>query len=279
MLDVSPSYRGGSGTPLVLLHGFTDTWRAWIKLLPALEARHDVFAPTLPGHHGGDALGGELSWTALVDAVEGALDQQGIERAHIAGNSLGGWLALELAVRGRALSVNGICPAGGWERDSSLTKSTKAYFDRTAKVGGWASRHAEGLVSRPGLRRLVLRDVVAHGDRVPPAEAAHMLRGSAGCTVRKEVIAMIEREHFSDLGPIDVPVRIAWGTEDKLLPPRKAADRLRTLVPHAEFVDLPGLGHLPMWDDPDAVARTILELTSRVDAGDGGRIPAGGMVA
>jgi pimeloyl-ACP methyl ester carboxylesterase len=265
-LEVTPSYRGGSGTPLVLLHGFTDTWRAWIKLLGALEARHDVFAPTLPGHHGGESLDGELRWPALVDAVERGLDEQGIDRAHVAGNSLGGWLALELALRGRALSVVGLCPAGGWDRDSPLVKSTKAYFTRTARLGGWAADHAEALVSRPGLRKLVLRDVVAHGDRVPAAEAAHMLRGSAGCTARKEIIALIERDHFGDLGPIDVPVRIAWGTEDRLLPPRKAAARLRQLVPQAEFVDLPGLGHLPMWDDPDAVARTILELTGRVDA-------------
>ena len=265
-LEVTPSYRGGAGSPLVLLHGFTDTWRAWIRLLPALEARHEVFAPTLPGHHGGESLDGELSWSSFVDAVERGLDDQGIERAHIAGNSLGGWLALELALRGRALSVVGICPAGGWDRDSPLVKSTKAYFKRMDKVGGWAADHAEGLVARPRLRGLLLRDVVAHGERVPPADAAHMLRGSAGCTARKEIIAMIERDHFGDLGPIDVPVRIAWGTEDRLLPPKKATARLRQLVPHGEFVDLPGLGHLPMWDDPDAVARTILEVTERVDA-------------
>ena len=274
-LEITPSHRGGTGTPLVLLHGFTDTWRAWTGLLPALEAEHDVFAPTLPGHHGGESLDGELSWSSFVDAVERGLDDQGIERAHVAGNSLGGWLALELALRGRALSVIGICPAGGWTRESPLVKSTRSYFKRTGMVGGWAADHAEQIVARPGLRRLALRDVVAHGDRVPPAEAAHMLRGSAGCTARREIIAMIERDHFGDLGPIDVPVRIAWGTEDRLLPPAKAAARLRELIAHAEFVDLPGLGHLPMWDDADAVTRTILEVTRRVDAGTPSPLAAG----
>lgn len=61
MLEVTASHRAGSGTPLVLLHGFTDTWRAWSALLPELEQAHDVFAPTLPGHAGADALAGPLS--------------------------------------------------------------------------------------------------------------------------------------------------------------------------------------------------------------------------
>jgi pimeloyl-ACP methyl ester carboxylesterase len=102
-------HRGGSGTPLVCLHGFLDTWRTWELVLPSLERHHDVLAPTLPGH-----AGGPPPPTEIADAVERAMDDAGLETAHIVGNSLGGYLALQLAARGRASSVPS---AGARSRD------------------------------------------------------------------------------------------------------------------------------------------------------------------
>ena len=86
----TPAHRGGSGEPLVCLHGFTDTWRTWELVLPALERRHDVLAPTLMGHAGGPPLATGALDGALLDAVERAMDVAGFETAHIAGNLLGG---------------------------------------------------------------------------------------------------------------------------------------------------------------------------------------------
>ena len=115
-IPVTPSYAGGSGTPLVLLHGVGGTWRVWRPVLPLLERWHAVFAPTLPGHCGAERLapGVAPSVGALADGVAEQLDRAGIDRAHIVGNSLGGWVALELARRGRARSVVLFGPAGAW---------------------------------------------------------------------------------------------------------------------------------------------------------------------
>src|ERR1700760_1478143 len=102
------AHRGTSdGTPLVLLHGLTGAWPIWRPILPALEAEQRVFAPTLPGHHGATGLpaGRSASIDTLADVLEAQLDAEGIERAHLVGNSLGGWLALTLSRRGRARSV------------------------------------------------------------------------------------------------------------------------------------------------------------------------------
>ena len=107
------AHRGGSGPPLLLLHGFTDTWRTWELVLPALERRHEVFAPTLAGHAGGPRIEGEVGDASIADAVERAMDELGWASAHIAGNSLGGYVALQLAARGRARSVVALAPAGG----------------------------------------------------------------------------------------------------------------------------------------------------------------------
>src|SRR3954447_24009824 len=110
----TPSHRGGTGEPLVCLHGFTDTWRTWELVLPELERHHDVLAPTLAGHAGGPPLNGNLSSGSLADAAERAMDDAGFETAHVVGNSLGGHVALQLAARGRARSVVALAPAGGW---------------------------------------------------------------------------------------------------------------------------------------------------------------------
>src|SRR3954464_15495570 len=99
------AHRGGAGPPLVLLHGFLDTWRVWELVLPALERRHDVLALTLAGHAGGPPIDGAVTDTVLAAAVERAMDAAGVATAHIAGNSLGGHVALQLAARGRAETV------------------------------------------------------------------------------------------------------------------------------------------------------------------------------
>ena len=103
------------------LHGFLDTWRSWELVLPALERRHDVLAPTLAGHAGGPLIESEITDALLADAVERAMDEAGFETAHIVGNSLGGYVALQLAARGRTETVVALAPAGGWARATSPT--------------------------------------------------------------------------------------------------------------------------------------------------------------
>src|SRR5262249_23918770 len=125
----TPLHRGDDGSPLVLLHGFTDTWRCWELVLPGLEAEHDVLAPTLPGHAGGPPIGDdEDPEEAIIAGVERAMDEAGFETAHLAGNSLGGWVALKLAARGRARTVTALAPAGGWLVDDPAFAATIEYF-------------------------------------------------------------------------------------------------------------------------------------------------------
>ncbi len=118
-------HRGGAGPPLLCLHGFMDTWRTWSLVLPALERRHDVLAPTLPGHFGGPPLA-DATEGEVLDWLEAAMDDAGFETAHIVGNSLGGYLALQLAARGRARSVVALAPAGGWAEGDDAPRALLA---------------------------------------------------------------------------------------------------------------------------------------------------------
>src|SRR3954469_16024028 len=138
---------------MLLLHGFTATWRAWDLVMPALERRHDVLAPTLPGHAGGPPLAGEVGAEAILDAVERAMDDAGFDTAHVVGNSLGGYVALRLAARGRARTVVALAPAGGWATGDPAARDVLAYFTRMQAQLGAAAPYAERLVAAPPRRR------------------------------------------------------------------------------------------------------------------------------
>ena len=252
--------------PLVLIHGFSGTARVWEPVLDALAAHHDVHALTLAGHSGGSALaaGIESSPAALADDLERQLDALGLDTAHLCGNSLGGWMAIELAGRGRARSVVALAPAGGWERDSREERRLARFFRRQYRLMQMGARHTERLMRRPGLRKLVMRDLCVHGDRWTAEQATAMSRGALDCTIYESFIAVIERDGPpTSFQETDVPVRIVWGTRDRILPDKVHVAGYRRLVPNAEFVTLEGAGHVPMIDDPRRVTELILEVTAR----------------
>ncbi|HEY5188071.1 MAG TPA: alpha/beta fold hydrolase, partial [Solirubrobacteraceae bacterium] len=143
----TPGHRGGSGSPLVCLHGLSDTWRSWELVLPALERHHDVLAVTLAGHAGGPAIDGEITESTLAAAVEAAMDAAGFETAHIVGNSLGGYVSLQLAARGRARTVVAFAPGGGWAEGDDSYRATLAYFRTMRGLVADAAPHADAIVS------------------------------------------------------------------------------------------------------------------------------------
>lgn len=256
--------------PLVLIHGFSGTPVMWEPVAKRLAERHELLTPTLAGHGGGTPLaaGVACSVAALADALEAELDAAGVATAHLCGNSLGGWLALELAARGRARSVVALAPAGGWEAGSREERRLGRYFRRLRRLVRLSGARAEALTRRPGLRRLALREMCVHGDRATPAQATAIVRGAFECEIWDDLTAAIERDGPpAPFAPIACPVRIAWGTRDRVLPYPRYADRFRSLVPGAELVVLDGLGHVPMLDDPALVAATILAVTAPTGAG------------
>lgn len=259
--EFTPSHRGGSGTPLVLVHGFTDTWRTWDLVLPELERHHDVLAPTLPGHAGGRPLGDDVSDAILVDDVERAMDEAGIERAHIAGNSLGGYIALQLAARGRAESAVALAPAGGWRRDDPVIGDILGFFQQTRAQLEAALPHVDAMLASEEGRRLATSFVVTNFEHIPVELIKRQVEGMVAC----DAVPLMEfaaREGFDlDVEAIDCPVRIVWGTEDRILPYPGTAARYREEMPNADWVELEGIGHMPQLDVPTEAAQLILGLS------------------
>jgi pimeloyl-ACP methyl ester carboxylesterase len=256
-------HRGGEGAPLVCLHGFTDTWRTWELVLPALERRHEVLALTLAGHAGGPALDGGAAHAALADAVERALDEAGFATVHLVGNSLGGFLALQLAERGRARSVVALAPAGGWRRGDDAERAVHAHFLTVQDALRTAVAHADAIVATPDGRRLATADRVVRFEHLPPELIAHQMRGAASCPAVFELIEAAKANGWNlDAERIGCPVRIVWGTEDRLLPWPASATRFREdWLPQADWVVLDDVGHCPQLDVPLETAQLILGFT------------------
>jgi len=256
----TPAHHAGSGPPLVCLHGFTDTWRTWEPVLPALEREHEVLAPTLAGHAGGPAIEGEVSEAAIVDAVERAMDARGWQTAHLVGNSLGGYVALQLAVRGRARTVVALAPAGGWAQGDESFKDTLAYFTTMQRLLRDAAPHADAIVATPEGRRRATLMTAERFEHIPTELLAHQIRGAAACSAAAPLIEHALREGWSlDAERIACPVRVVWGTADKVLPWPGAAARFRAdWLPQADWVELEGVGHCPQLDVPLETAQLIL---------------------
>ena len=144
--------RSGDGEPLVAIHGIGSCWQVWNPVLPALEEHHDVLAPSLPGYGLSEPMAGVPTVTALTDAVEEAMDAAGWDTAHLVGNSMGGWIAAELAARGRARTMVGISPAGLY------TAKELAYASRVLRSSFSAAQrlapYAERITASAAGRRL-----------------------------------------------------------------------------------------------------------------------------
>ncbi len=263
MAGVALDHRlAGSGDPLLLIHGIGSNWRMWKPVLDRLEAQHEVLSVDLPGFGRSAPLPDGVTPTmpALADALEDALDAVGWSRSHVAGNSMGGWLGLELGRRGRATCVVAISPAGMWTpKENAYARRMLRFQHRVASA---VAPYADTLARNVLARTILFSGVSSRPWRADPSAGAESLQLFADAPGWETTLQAMHADQPRELGSIECPARIVWGTRDTLLLPRQA-DRFVREIPDAELMRLPGLGHVPMGDDPEAVAGSILEFTAR----------------
>jgi pimeloyl-ACP methyl ester carboxylesterase len=256
-----------------LLHGVGAIWRAWSPVLPYLEPHHDVIVPTLLGHGGSAPLdaGVAPSIQALTDGVERHLDALGLDEVHIAGNSLGGWIGIELARRNRARSLVLFSPAGAWHSQRGIEMRANA-IRWSVCASGLIPISPERLATNRIARWAVLGAQVAHPDRVPPELLAAYLRAGALSPAVAPLLRVLPQRPVDPLPPErSYPVRLVWGTRDRVIPYPGYGSAMLARLPGAELIHVPDVGHVPMTDDPARIGEMILEVTSAVD---GLRAPA-----
>lgn len=247
--------RQGQGEPVVLIHGIGHRGEAWGSVPDLLAEHFDVVVVDLPGHGRSPAPEAPDTYrlSSVADQLEELFEELEIDRPHVVGNSLGGYLALELARRAAVVSAIALSPAGfattaeifGIAGPQLLAMKLAAYAPRPV-LRVFAERHA--------LRTVAFRSLYAHPERQSAEQAladSLNLRRSPGFWHM-----LWHSTHLRVGRDIPVPVTIAWGVRDRLLVPRQA-DRAAARLPSACVERWPDCGHVPMVDAPERVARLV----------------------
>jgi pimeloyl-ACP methyl ester carboxylesterase len=249
--------RTGTGDPLVLLHGIGLSRGSWDPVVPALAQRFEVIAVDLPGFGDSPPLppGVEPHPAALARAVAELLDELRISAPHLAGNSLGGWVALELAALRPLATVTLLSPAGLWRHNTPL------YCRVSLRATRWLCRHAaaglDPLVgSRPG-RALAFSQILGRPTRMTPGQARAAIHVMGTCPGFDPVLRATARRRYRSSGrPVQAPVTVAFGRRDRILLKHQSR-HLDELPAGSRVAPLPRCGHVPMTDDPAAVAALV----------------------
>ena len=261
-------HREGEGPPLVLLHGIGQHWQAWQPVIQRLAGEFDVIACDSPGFGRSAALPVSIEPTiaAYVDAFEWFFAELGLERPHVAGNSMGGGIALELARDRSVSSVTAFAPVGFWsDAERRFCQLSLASIPRTPA----AARPALERLARTRTGRAALfSQLCANPSRLPVEEALSALQDAWAAPAFTGALDAFRRYRFSAPEQLRAtPTTIAWGRRDRLLPYRLQAPRARAMLPWATHVTL-GTGHLPYYDDPAPVAEAIRARARSATAAD-----------
>jgi pimeloyl-ACP methyl ester carboxylesterase len=258
-LPVTVSYaRVGEGEPLLLLHGIGHHRQAWDPVVDILAAERDVIAVDLPGFGVSPALPDGLAYDLpTTAAVFGAFcEELELDRPHVAGNSLGGLLALELGREKLVRTVTALSPAGFW------SEAERRYAFGVLMTMRQISRRlplplVERLASTAAGRTALTSTIYARPSRRSPEAVVAETLALARATGFDQTLRAGTTVRFTDDLP-GMPVTVGWGTRDWLLVRRQGL-RAKQIIPAARLVRLPGCGHCPMNDDPALVARVILD--------------------
>jgi pimeloyl-ACP methyl ester carboxylesterase len=250
----------GEGSPLLLVHGMAGSWQTWLLNLEALGAEHRVIAVDLPGFGGSEPLPAGAGFSGYLTTLRGLLDELGIDRAAVFGHSLGGLVALSFAAaRPERTACLVLVSAGGVALSAARLRVIQAAF--------WLFRL---VLLTPGVRRalvrgnggrFVLSPAVHHWRALPVALVDQMMPRAIGAGFMEAV--RLGSEQLRELAPerVDVPVLLAWGRQDRILPLAAARDLVARLH-QAQLVVLDDVGHCAMFeaaDEFDALALDFLE--------------------
>src|SRR4051794_32284911 len=243
--------RQGTGPPLILIHGLGATRRIWEPVVPALAAEREVLTVDLPGFGESGPLPAGTPATAgnLAASVHDLARELGIERAHLAGNSLGAWTALEGGRQGWADSVTALSPAGLWRSPLGPRSRNLRPLAKRLRPGISLALHSRRV------RRAALQSSFGDPDLIPVelarAAVLEWIDAPGYDAANTEMRATV----FDPEGYPAIPVTIAWGALDRLVGPPRPERR----PVGARYLELAGVGHTPMWDDPELIARVLLE--------------------
>jgi pimeloyl-ACP methyl ester carboxylesterase len=244
----------GTGPPLLFVHGLGGCWQNWLENLPDLARDHRVIALDLPGFGASEMPSGDVSVAGYARVLEEVCDALGVSSVAVVGNSMGGFIAAELAIASpvRVQRLVLVSAAGlhvaELRLDRALDRLGRAEqaFSRGA---GFVAARSASFARRARLRRIVLAGVAAHPELLPWPVVAEQVAGAGRPGFWPALRAISTYPLRDRLTQIGCPTLIVWGERDRVVPVRDAATFER-LIGGARKVVYADTGHVPMLERP-----------------------------
>lgn len=257
----------GSGEPMLLLHPFMMSQSVWKDVAPTIAAtgRYEVLAPTMPGHNGGVKARFFLDTAELADDMERRMDALGWDTAHIVGNSLGGWVAFELERRGRARTLTGIAPAGGWSQFTPAKFEIVFKFVAGLPVYLGAKVLGPRALRLPFVRQLAYVPVSAEAAGLSDEDLLVIIDDVTHCPAYYQLLVKsLLLPGLRELADADAPIHLVICEKDRVLPHPRFTRHFTTHLPNsAQITHLDGVGHIPMFEAPQRIADVIVGFVDR----------------
>jgi pimeloyl-ACP methyl ester carboxylesterase len=247
----------GEGPPLVFVHGLSGSWQNWLEQVPVLAREHRVVTLDLPGFGGSPMPLGEISISRYARLLDGLLDQLDIDAAAVVGNSMGGFIAAELAIaypqrveRLVLISAAGISTYADPRTARALPTLRRA--ERLLAAGAaWLASRSDTVARRARLRQATLALVLRHPGRLPAPLAAEQMRGAGKPGFLQALESILDYDFRDRLPEIACPTLIVWGDGDRLINVRDA-DVFADLIAGSRLVVFEDTGHMAMLERPAA---------------------------
>jgi pimeloyl-ACP methyl ester carboxylesterase len=251
--------RDSPAPALVFVHGLSGSWPNWLEQLPVFAAERRVIAMDLPGFGHSPMPAQEISIAGYARLLDRLLGELGIDAAAVVGNSMGGFIAAELAIaypqrveRLVLVSAAGVSTtAQGQPGVARMAPILRRLETVLAGGGAWVASKSDTVARRPRLRDATLNVVVRHPDRLPAALAAEQLRGAGKPGFVQALQALLDYDIRERLPQIACPTLIVWGSSDRLITV-KDADVFAELIPNSRKVVFEDTGHVSMLERPAA---------------------------
>jgi 4,5:9,10-diseco-3-hydroxy-5,9,17-trioxoandrosta-1(10),2-diene-4-oate hydrolase len=246
----------GEGDPIVFIHGLSGAWVNWLENIPHFARDHRVIAMDLPGFGDSPMPAEKISIAGYGRIVDELLDALGIDRAVIVGNSMGGFIAAEIAIQfGTRVENLVLISAAGISIEHQRNEPVLHVLERLDDVlilgTGWMATRSAMLAGRPRARRQIMKLVAHRADALPAPLIAEQVKGSGKPGFVPALDALTDYPIRDRLGKIECPVLVVWGAEDRLVPVRDAYT-FGELIPNARVVVWPDTGHVAMLERPGA---------------------------
>jgi pimeloyl-ACP methyl ester carboxylesterase len=254
---------GGDKPPLLFIHGLAGLWQNWLLNIPAFMESHRVVAPDLPGFGASPMPSGDISIRGYARTVDAVCRELGVEAPVVVGNSMGGFIAADLAIRlptrvTKLVLVSSVGLSIEYFRREPLLALARVWAGAATRAGA----RSDTMIRRPRLRRVALQTVVRYPEKLSYPLTWELVQGAGTPGFLPAMEALLDYSFREDLVRIEVPSLIVWGANDMLVPVRDADEFERLIGPNSRKEIFDDTGHVPMLERPSRFNALLREFVS-----------------